>query len=50
MVAAILFSAWVLLALVFDADWLVALGMPLVVFSGVAGTVWIIWLFRSRMS
>ena len=44
--AAILFSALVLLAVVVGWDWLDALGWSLVVFSGVAATVWVIWLFR----
>jgi hypothetical protein len=49
-VATILSSAWALLATVFAADWFVALGWALVVFSSVAVAVAVIRHFRSRVS
>ena len=48
--AAILWSTWVVLAVWVGWDWLDLLAWPLVVFSGLAATVWVIWLFRTRMS
>jgi hypothetical protein len=47
MVASILFSVWVVLAVAVGWEWLDVLAWPLVVFSGLAASVWAIWFWRS---